>query len=306
MMKMKKRSVSPSSNANAPSARATPLSKRGALLTAMVGLFCAHGGARAGTPLPSPTALPSVEEVVAGNAKARGGIEAWRQVDTLTERGRIEHGHMNAPHSRHGTSGGSSHALDQSLPFTLQFKRPHKMRLEMSLGDAKALQLFDGTSGWMLQPSATGPLVHVYTESERAAAADQADPEGPLLDAAAKGTKVSLDGEDIVEGHRAYKLKLTLKNGAERHVWVDAQSMLDLKIDGMRGIEGKPWPTDTFFYDWKQAGKLKIPGRIETAVGDVRTSSRIVVEQVLVNAPLSDDLFSPPAGVPVVGTTTSH
>lgn len=306
MMKMKEQSVPPPSNKNDVAARQAPLSRRGALLAAMVGLFCAHDGATADTPLASPTALPSVDEVISGNTRARGGIEAWHQVDTLTERGRIEHGQMKAPHSRHGTSGGSSHALDQTLPFTLQFKRPHKMRLEMSLGDAKALQLFDGTSGWMLQPSASGPLVHVYTASERAAAADQADPEGPLLDAAAKGTKVSLDGEEVVEGHRAYKLKLTLKNGAERHVWVDAQSMLELKIDGMRDIEGKPWPTDTFFYDWKQAGALKIPGRIETAVGDVRTSSRIIVEQVLVNAPLSDDLFSPPAGAPVLGATTSR
>jgi hypothetical protein len=296
MMNMKKSSITPLNQADAGTVRRPPLSKRGASLVAILGLLFARGGAAADAPLASPAVLPSVDEVVAGNAKARGGIEAWRQVNTLIERGHIEHGQIKAPRSRRGAPGGSSHALNQALPFTLQFKRPHKMRLEMDLGDAKALQLFDGTNGWMVQPSAKGPLVHVYTASERAAAADQADPEGPLLDAAAKGTKVALDGEDMVEGHRAYKLKLTLKNGAERHVWVDAQSMLELKIDGMRGIEGKPWPAETFFYDWKQAGALKVPGRIETAVGDVRTSSRIVVEQVLVNAPLSDNLFSAPAG----------
>jgi len=35
-----------------------------------------------------------------------------------------------------------------------------------------------------------------------------------------------------VEGHQAYKLKLGMKNGEERHVWVDAATFLERKIDG--------------------------------------------------------------------------
>ena len=180
------------------------------------------------------------------------------------------------------------------------------MRLEMDLGDAKALQLFDGTSGWTMQPSSKGPVGRRYSLGEAAAAAEQADPEGPLLDAAAKGTTVSLEGEEVVEGHRAFKLKLALKNGAQRNIWVDAQSMLDLKIDGTQMIEGRAWPTETYFYDWKQVAGLRLPGRIETAIGDVRTSSRIIVQQVLVNAPLGDDVFSIPAGAPVSDVTEQH
>jgi hypothetical protein len=245
---------------------------------------------------PPRAALPSVREIVAANAKARGGLDAWHKINTLTERGRIEHGQMKAPRPRHAVATAGGHALEESLPFTLQFKRPHKMRVEMDLGDLKALQLFDGAMGWTLQPSANGPEVHQYTPSEAAAAAAQVDPEGPLIDAAAKGTKVTFGGEDTVEGHRAYKLKLTLTSGAERNIWIDAQTMLDLKIDGVRVIDGRPWPTETYFYDWKQAGELKVPGRVETSIGDVRTSSRIVVEHVLINEPLSDDLFSIPAG----------
>lgn len=186
--------------------------------------------------------------------------------------------------------------MDQPLPFTLQFKRPHKMRVEMDLGDLKALQLFDGANGWTLQPTAKGPQMHQYSPGE---AAEQVDPEGPLLDAAAKGTTVSFAGNDRVEGHRAYKLKLTLKNGAARNVWIDAQTLLELKIDGTRVIDGKEWPTETFFYDWEPAGAIQLPGRIETVVGEVRSSSRIVVEHIQVNLPLSDELFTV-AGTPLV------
>ncbi len=68
-----------------------------------------------------------------------------------------------------------------------------------------------------------------------------------------------------------------------------------------------PNPCWTYFYDWKQAGGLKLPGRIETAIGDVRTNSRIIVQQVLVNAPLGDDLFAiPVGGTPVADACPPH
>jgi hypothetical protein len=271
-----------------------------AVLSAMLSLpVLSAPGTTAPESLSAPSAraqptLLKVDDIVAANAQARGGLDAWRAVKTLSEKGHIDHGQLKKPTSRHLKAQGGSRALDESLPFVLQFKRPHKMRLEMTLGDANALQLFDGTTGYLLQPSPTGPLIHAYTQDEAAAAAEQVDPEGPLLDAAAKGIVVALDGEDAVEGRRAFKLSLTLKNGLQRHVWVDAQTYLDLKIDGSRMIDGRPWPAETYFYDWRRAGGIRLPYRVETAINDVRTSSRIVVERVLVNAPIDDSVFSLP------------
>jgi outer membrane lipoprotein-sorting protein len=251
----------------------------------------------AAPPPAAATAAPSVEQIVERNVQARGGLDAWRALKTLGEKGYIEHGQLKGPKKRHGTPVPGHGAMDQNLPFTLQIKRPHKLRLEMNLGDATALQLFDGKEGWTVQPSPKGPLMRRFSPAEAQAQAEQNDPEGPLIDAAAKGTIVTLDGEDTVEGHAAYKLSLAMKSGPGRHVWVDKQTYLDLKIDGARLIEGRVWPTETYFYDWKTAGRLKLPYRIETAVNDVRTSSRIVVEHVTVNAPIADDVFSLPKSV---------
>jgi hypothetical protein len=273
----------------------TVLAAAGALLAAGVA-----GAAVDATPPPA-TAVPlAVDQIVERNAQARGGLEAWRTLKTLSEKGYIEHGQLKGPKKRHGTPSSNHGAMDQTLPFTLQIKRPHMLRLEMNLGDATALQLFDGKDGWTIQPSSKGPLLRRFSSAEAEAQAEQNDPEGPLIDAAAKGTTVALDGEETVEGHPAYKLTLTLKSGQVRHLWVDKQTFLDLKIDGTRLIEGRTWPTETYFYDWKAAGRLRIPYRIETAVNDVRTSSRIVVEHVTVNAPMADDVFALPKGKPAV------
>ncbi len=248
---------------------------------------------------PPAAAVPTAEQIGERNAQARGGLQAWRELKTLSEKGYVEHGQIKGPRKRHGTPNGGRGALEQSVPFTLQIKRPHKLRLEMDLGDVAALQLFDGKDGWTLQPSAKGPLLRRFGPAEAEAHAEQSDPEGPLIDAAAKGTMVTLDGADTVEGHRAYKLTLTLKSGQVRHVWVDQQTYLDLKVDGSRLIEGRTWPAETYFYDWKSVGGLKLPYRVETAINDVRTSSRIVIEHVVVNAPLADAVFALPKGVAI-------
>jgi hypothetical protein len=257
-----------------------------------------HAGAAALGILAGACALaataPDAAQIVARNAEARGGLDTWRTLKSLGEKGHLEHGQMKGPKTRHGGPSATHGALDQSLPFTLELKRPHKMRLEINLGDLTALQLFDGRQGWTVQPSPKGPMVRPFAPDEATAAAEQIDPEGPLLDAAAKGTAVSLEGQETIEGHRTYKLKLILKSGEERHVWVDADTYLDVKIDGNRIIEGRSWPSETYFYDWKKAGGIKLPYRVETSVDGVRTSNRILVERVLVNAPFADERFALP------------
>jgi hypothetical protein len=275
-----------------------------ALAACVAGLAWAEpvgGGAPGGAPMVAGATAPSVDEILARNAAARGSIAAWKALRTLSEKGHIEHGQMKGPKTRHGNAAAGARAAgssDQNVPFTLSIQRPHKMRLELNLGDLAALQLFDGTRGWFVQPSPRGPVVREFTPGESRALASQLDPEGPLLDAAAKGTTVALEGEDLLEGGPAYRLALTLQGGEVRHLWVDAKSWLDVKIDGTRLVDGKAWPMETWFYDWKTYGGLRIPCRIETAVNDVRSSTRILVDRVLLNEPIDEAQFRlPPATV---------
>ena len=58
-------------------------------------------------------------------------------------------------------------------------------------------------------------------------------------------------GTDTVEGHPAYKLRVTLKNGSARTVWVDGQSFLELKIDGEpRKLDDRPRNVEIFPRDY--------------------------------------------------------
>ena len=54
----------------------------------------------------------------------------------------------------------------------------------------------------------------------------------------AKGHAVELMGKEKVEGSDAYKLKVTLKNGDIRYIYIDADSYLELKTEAKRTIRG--------------------------------------------------------------------
>jgi hypothetical protein len=41
-----------------------------------------------------------------------------------------------------------------------------------------------------------------------------------------------MEGTEKVEGQDAYRLKLTFKTGYARHVWIDANTFMEIKIEG--------------------------------------------------------------------------
>jgi outer membrane lipoprotein-sorting protein len=179
------------------------------------------------------------------------------------------------------------------LPFKLEYKRPLKTRLELEFNGQTAVQVFDGAQGWKLRPYLGKSTWDAYTPDELKVAAAEPGIDGLLIDYAAKGSKVEAAGTDSVEGHPAYKLRVTLKNGTARTVWVDGQSFLELKIQGEpRKLDGRPRDVEIFPRDYKPEQGLMIPHVLETAVQGVKTTEKINIESVAVNPPLEDAQFT--------------
>jgi hypothetical protein len=174
-------------------------------------------------------------------------------------------------------------------------ERNRKTRLELQFNGQTAVQVYDGTNGWKLRPFLNRRDVEPYTPDELKAASMQADIDGPLVDYVAKGTKVQLEGIQSVEGHDAFNLKLTLKTGQVQHIWVDAQTFLDVKIEGTpRRLDGRFHPVATYLRDYRSVNGLMIPYVNETAVDGVKQTEKILVEKVIVNPKLEDSHFSKP------------
>jgi hypothetical protein len=251
----------------------TPL-LTGCLLSLAVAGTCS---ASVGAPH-TPTTL-SVDQIVDKNIAARGGLSAWRGVKTLTIAGELDAG------------GKPNHAL----PFVLKEKRSRKSRLEIVFADKTSLQVYDGIQGWKVRPFLNRSEVETYTPAETKSAADEQDLDGPLVDYAAKGSQIAFVGIEAVEGHPAYKLKLTLKNGDKRNLWIDAGSFLELKMDGEpRKLDGRLHNVAVYFRDYKTEHGLTMPRLQETVVEGVKQTYKMTISRVAVNELLDDSLFQKP------------
>ena len=84
--------------------------------------------------------------------------------------------------------------------YTFQVKRPNKQRLTIDFAGHTALQVFDGEHGWKLRPYLNRPDPEPFSAEELRKAVAQPALDGPLIDYAAKGSQVELEGTEMVEG----------------------------------------------------------------------------------------------------------
>jgi len=254
----------------------------------------------------------SAAEIVEKNVAARGGLEAWRAVQAMSLTGKLSAGGnqrstLSVPGRRLTEDAMAARPTEEvQLPFVMELERPCKMRFELQFKGQTAIQVFDGSNGWKLRPFLNRLTVEPYTSEEMKMASMQAELDGPLVDYAAKGTRVDLDGMEKVEDRDTYKLKLTMKNGQAIHVWIDAQSFLEAKIEGQpRRLDGTYHPVEIYYRDYRPVNGLQIPFVLETRVLAVPQTvlglkdppvpaEKTLIEKVVINPKLEESHFSKP------------
>ena len=256
------------------------------------------------------TSKLTAAQVVEKNVAARGGLQAWRAVHTMTWSGKLDAGTGDSaarsrryvqsqgrmsPTSEHSKMGPEAADKQVQLPFTYEMKRPRKSRMEIEFAGKTAVQVYDGSNGWKVRPYLNRNDVEPFTADEAKSENEKADLDGYLIDYAAKGSKVDLDGIEKVEGHDAYKLKVTTKSGQVQYVWVDAQSFLDVKVSGTpRRMDGKMHNVAIYQRDFRNVQGVMVPYVLETAVDGYRDTHKTIIETVAVNPKLEDSLFTKP------------
>jgi hypothetical protein len=219
-------------------------------------------------------------QIVEKNIAARGGLNAWRKVQSMTWIGYLESTSASAP----------------SLPFSLEMKRPNKERFEVRTQSQPTVRMYDGTSGWTLRPARDGkPELEPFTREELDFAHDEQVIDGPLIDYAAKGNSITLENIDEIDGRKAYRLSVRLPSGSIQHVWIDAQNFLDIKYD--REFHDRLGRTNTvtvFYRNYQTIDGLQVPLVIENTANNGRTTERIVIAKILLNPPLDNQMFTSP------------
>lgn len=186
----------------------------------------------------------TVDEILAKNFAARGGLDKIKAIQSFKMTGKIV-------------------AQGMELPFTLLSARPDLMRMDMTIQGKSLVQAYDGETGWMINPMAGGDAEKV-PEDQTKSFKEQGEFDGPLVDYKTKGHTVELIGKEEVEGTEAYKLKVTRAGGDIRTFYIDAKTFLELKSAGRQKIQGQDMDMEMFYSDYKPVNGVLVSHAMES------------------------------------------
>jgi outer membrane lipoprotein-sorting protein len=223
-----------------------------------------------------PASAQTLDEVIAKNLAARGGLEKMKAVKSMRMTGRM-------------TMGPGMEA-----PISMEMKRPGNVRMEFSFQGNTGVQAYDGSKGWSINPFSGKKDAEPMSADDLKDIQEQADMDGPLVDWKAKGHTVELLGKDKIEGSDVYKLKVTLKGGDVRTVYIDADSFLEIKAESKRTIRGSETEVETSIGDYKEVGGIMVPHSFQSGAKGRPEKQNIIVEKIELNPTLEDVRFKMP------------
>jgi outer membrane lipoprotein-sorting protein len=221
----------------------------------------------------------TVDELIAKNIQAKGGIEKMRTIRSLRRSGKIQFG-------------------STSMGFVALNKRTDMVRTELSWQGLTSITAYDGSVGWRVRP------FRGRTDPEKIAADDlkslqqDADIDGPLIDYKAKGNTIEYLGTEDVDGTDAHKLKVTLKNGNVRYIYLDPDYFLEIRLIDQTRIRGAEEEQQTDLGNYEQVNGVFFPFSVEVGDKGQPAYQKITLEKIEVNVDLDDAIFHfpvPPA-----------
>ncbi|MEO8803017.1 MAG: hypothetical protein ABI304_02265 [Rudaea sp.] len=221
-----------------------------------------------------------VDELVAKNAAARGGLDKIEAIKTLKLEGKLRF------------SGGFGSI---NLDFVQYQKAPNSVRTESTVQGLTQIQAWDGNEAWQISPFQGRRDPERQSPDDAKGLADQASISGLLIDYRAKGSQIEYLGTEDVDGTNAYKLKVTLKNGDVAYVYLDPDHYLEIRAVAQREVRGTQSEDITDFGDYEQVAGVYFPFSIATHSKDGGGEQQISIDHGEANVPLDAGLFSFPS-----------
>lgn len=222
-------------------------------------------------------AAQTADELVAKNLQAKGGLEKIKAIKSVRMTGDFDASGFKA------TVGTLS-------------KRPDMVKESFSVQGMTQVQAYDGSSGWQISPFGGRKDPELLGEDDVRGLAEDADFDGPLVDAQAKGNKIEYMGHDQVDGDDAYKLKVTLKNGDIFYYYLDPDTYIEIQVEKQQFIRGALRESVTVMGSYKPVNGVMYPFFVESGPkNNPDARGKITFTKIETNVAIDDGAFKMPS-----------
>ena len=221
----------------------------------------------------------TVDELIARNIEAKGGMEKMKALKNVRMASKFD-------------GGGGFTAM-----ITQENMRPNLYRSAFSLQGMTAVQAYDGSTGWQIQPFGGHKDPALMGEDGLRGVLVSADFDGPLVDYKAKGNTVEYLGHDVVDGDDALRLKATLKNGDVLYYYLDPDTYLEIRREIEHHIRGSVRISVEELGSYKPVNGVMFPFSVATGPKDSSDRSTVTLTKVEVNVAMDAADFALPASL---------
>ena len=217
----------------------------------------------------------TADALIQKNIAARGGLEKIKAITTL----------------RHTRTVGTPFS---NVKVVMIRQRPGLLRIDQGVpGRPVTSRIVTSEGAWDQGPQG-------WTARSAEAAAEgrdlDADFDGFLVDYQQKGHRAEYAGIEKIGGKPAHHLKMTLKSGVERHVYLDPGTFLERRHAGLFRLpnnETVPFVMD--FSDWRDVEGVKFAFAMDEDREAMGQTYAIYVDSIELNVPVEAGVFVPPA-----------
>ncbi len=230
--------------------------------------------------IPALTSSPtvSVDQILSKHVQALGGSAAIKALQTLR------------------TTSTLRGLAPFDIPVVVEQTRAGLYRREVTIQGTIQITAFDGKAGWKIDPFGSGSTKPEALQGEELKdLQEQMDFDGDLVDVGAKGHTVVYEGLEKLPTGPAHKLHLTLQNGRQSTIFLDATCFLEVRRVQTRPQGGQEITLEIISSDYRVTRGVKIPFAVTLTPKGAAQGLSIRVDKVEVNAPLAQERFIRPA-----------
>jgi hypothetical protein len=221
----------------------------------------------------------TADELINKNIEAKGGLDKIKAIKTWRISGKVIGGGITAT------------ATQENM-------RPNLVRETFSLQGMTAVQAYDGSTGWQIQPFGGRKDPEFMGEDDMRDLLIDSDFDGPLVDYKEKGNTVEYLGHDVVDGDDAFRLKVTLKDGDIIYYYLDPDTYLEIRKETQEFVRGSVRESASNLGSYKPIAGVMVPFSIASGPKNDPTSWQTMsIEKIEANVALDGSEFAVPASL---------
>lgn len=219
-----------------------------------------------------PSKAQTADEIVNKFIKAIGGKDAIKSVKTVYEEGSLD-------------------VMGNEAPSTTIIADGKGFKSTVDFNGQQIVQVVTDKGGWMINPMMGQTTATAMPAEQLKATRYQMDIGGPLLDYAAKGTKLELLGKDTANGGPVYKLKITTKDSIIMTLFMDANTGYLVRM--LTPIPGQDGDVTVNLSDYRKVeGGFTMPYAQQLILPQITIN--MTTKKVEINKPVDPSIFDMP------------